>query len=102
MKTYPYTVFLFLCIVRMLSVPEADNPTGCYRNGWKVPGKWENQKLVLYFGGVSSAVYTTTLNAIPHESFRNNPGYHTFTYRLIPFNRGWSKTFELLYVDPGF
>ncbi|WP_345894670.1 sugar-binding domain-containing protein, partial [Phaeodactylibacter xiamenensis] len=38
-------------------VPDEDNPTGCYRHTFEVPSDWDNQQVVLHFGGVSSAYY---------------------------------------------
>lgn len=38
------------------SLPE-ENPVGCYRTEFTVPGKWEDMQISLNFGGVTSAFY---------------------------------------------
>lgn len=38
-------------------VPENDNPTGSYVKEFIVPAGWEDERVVLHFGGVSSAFY---------------------------------------------
>lgn len=38
-------------------VPTEGNPVGTYQRSFEVPGDWDGQRLVLHFGGVSSAFY---------------------------------------------
>ncbi|MEM7371266.1 MAG: glycoside hydrolase family 2 TIM barrel-domain containing protein [Bacteroidota bacterium] len=39
------------------NVPDFDNPTGCYRHDFSIPDSWEDMKITIFFGGVSSAFY---------------------------------------------
>ena len=38
-------------------IPHDDNPTGCYVRDFTVPSAWKDMKIILHFGGVSSAFY---------------------------------------------
>jgi beta-galactosidase len=38
-------------------VPEAENPTGCYRTSFEVPQDWDGRRVVLHFGGAESVLY---------------------------------------------
>ena len=38
-------------------VPDDDNPVGCYIKEFDIPADWKDQKVILHFGGVSSAFY---------------------------------------------
>ncbi len=38
-------------------VPDSDNPVGCYVREFDVPSSWNDMKIILHFGGVSSAYY---------------------------------------------
>ncbi|MBN1920450.1 MAG: DUF4981 domain-containing protein [Anaerolineae bacterium] len=42
---------------RPLTVPQEDNPTGCYRTRFGVPAEWEEQCVFLRFEGVDSAFH---------------------------------------------
>jgi len=42
-----------------------------------------------------------SINAIPHEPFRVKPGYHQYTYRIIPFKKGLPKALDALKVESG-
>ncbi|WP_147676712.1 glycoside hydrolase family 2 TIM barrel-domain containing protein [Algibacter pacificus] len=53
---YTNTIYPFVP-VNPPYVPENDNPTGCYVKEFKIPAKWKNERVVLHFGGVSSAFY---------------------------------------------
>ncbi len=43
--------------VRPPFVPKDDNPVGSYRTTFEVPDSWSNRKVILHFGGVTSAFY---------------------------------------------
>lgn len=38
-------------------IPGNDNPTGCYIRTFEVPADWDEKRVILHFGGVSSAFY---------------------------------------------
>jgi beta-galactosidase len=38
-------------------VPQEDNPTGLYRRTFDLPTSWQGRRVILYFGGVESALY---------------------------------------------
>ncbi|CEM02680.1 unnamed protein product [Vitrella brassicaformis CCMP3155] len=38
-------------------VPASDNPTGCYLRDFSLPSSWAGRRILLTFGGVSSAYY---------------------------------------------
>ena len=38
-------------------VPNDENPVGSYRTNFEIPSTWEDQRIILHFGGVSSAFY---------------------------------------------
>lgn len=40
-----------------LSVPQEDNPTGCYRTRFTVPEDWSGRRIVIVFDGVDSAFH---------------------------------------------
>jgi len=39
------------------NIPHNDNPVGSYRRTFQIPNIWNNRKIFLHFGGVSSAFY---------------------------------------------
>jgi beta-galactosidase len=39
------------------NVPDDDNPVGCYVRDFNLPEGWKNMRIILHFGGVSSAFY---------------------------------------------
>ncbi len=41
----------------MPKVPEDNNPVGCYRTTFDVPGNWDNRRIFIVFDGVDSAFY---------------------------------------------
>ncbi|KAA5824801.1 DUF4981 domain-containing protein [Algibacter amylolyticus] len=53
---YTNTIYPFVP-VNPPYVPTNDNPTGCYVKEFKIPANWKNERVVLHFGGVSSAFY---------------------------------------------
>ncbi|MBN1247276.1 MAG: DUF4981 domain-containing protein [Anaerolineae bacterium] len=40
-----------------LTVPHDDNPTGCYRTTFRVPGDWAGRKILIRFEGVDSSFH---------------------------------------------
>ncbi|SFD24513.1 glycoside hydrolase family 2 TIM barrel-domain containing protein [Algibacter pectinivorans] len=53
---YTNTIYPFVP-VNPPYVPTNDNPTGCYVKNFEIPLGWEKERVVLHFGGVSSAFY---------------------------------------------
>jgi len=49
--TYPFTP------VSPPNVPKDDSPVGSYRTTFEIPNNWNEQKITIHFGGVSSAFY---------------------------------------------
>ncbi|NKI26919.1 DUF4981 domain-containing protein [Arenibacter sp. 6A1] len=56
MAIYTNVVYPFVPVAPPF-VPADDNPTGSYLTSFSVPSDWNDKKVVLHFGGVSSAFY---------------------------------------------
>jgi beta-galactosidase len=66
-------------------IPTAFNPVGSYRRSFEIPAGWQGQRVILHFGGVSSA-FTCWVNGkeIGYSEDSFSPAEFDITDHLVP------------------